>query len=158
MKHQGGYRHVEAPHGGAKEDMPAGVDPLPPIKSADSPEHEPTQPATPTTSDPTSMTYDEYRLWKHKQKRAKKHAQMMAKYGRDIQPEEPEFGTYSEYQAWKSQQKQDKSAAKKEQKWEKKTGQWGQHSEPAIPPMGGDETMFQHPRSKYAHDEHHETF
>ena len=65
------------------------------------------------------MSYDEYRLWKHKQKRTQKHREMTAKLDQegqlrrrkkypqeyDHQEEEPDFATYAEYQEWKKQHK-----------------------------------------------------
>jgi hypothetical protein len=61
------------------------------------------------------MTYEEYRLWKHKQRREKKRAEMMTIYGEeqpyDLKPE-PEFKTYQEFEAWKLKNKQEKKQTK----------------------------------------------
>jgi len=46
------------------------------------------------------MTYDEFRLWKHKQKVAKER--MKTPY----LPAEPEFKSYQEYQEWRFKQKE----------------------------------------------------
>jgi len=46
------------------------------------------------------MSYEEYRLWKHKQRRERKRAEVIASRGQelpqDLKPE-PEFKTFQEY-------------------------------------------------------------
>ena len=56
------------------------------------------------------MSYDEYRLWKHNQKRGQKHREMTARLDKEgqlrrrkkypsvqDQEDEPDFETYAEY-------------------------------------------------------------
>lgn len=49
------------------------------------------------------MSYDEYRLWKHNQKRSKKIKEMEKKRFAEEDDEEPDFMTYSEYKQWKAE-------------------------------------------------------
>ena len=62
-----------------------------------------------------TMSYDEYRLWKHNQKRAKKQREFeekqaefehKTKFKEPKIEEEPDFQTYAEYRQWKQDRKQ----------------------------------------------------
>ena len=110
-----------APHGDTKELRPVvektaeKPSKLPPIKTSrtekpvfQEPKTVPTKAPEPTKKaetgpeDPTSMSYSDFKLWKHNEKLLKKKAEMMAKQGRELpqdpQPE-PEFKTYQEFKA-----------------------------------------------------------
>ena len=77
--------------------------------TTESKEGEATEPQTETGM----LTYDEYRLMKHKEKMQKKHAKREFKLHEEMdhhahghhdeEVEEPDFDSYAEYKAWKAE-------------------------------------------------------
>ena len=52
------------------------------------------------------MSYDEFRLWKHKEKMAKRVEKQQFERTQKPRPErEPDFKSYQEYREWKLEQK-----------------------------------------------------
>ena len=107
------------------------------------------------------MSYDEYRLWKHNQKRSKKIKEMEKKRFAEEDDEEPEFMTYSEYKQWKAEQrtKEEKQTTGRltprfSTPTEKETSDRSKDTRKKIPEDLEDK--FQHPKEYYKHKAHEE--
>ena len=86
------------------------------------------------TEDPSQMSYDEFRLWKHKQKLAKRVEKQQFERTQKPKPErEPDFKSYQEYRDWKLEQKVKREQEKSIYKEKKKEFEWEQKAIPYKP-------------------------
>ncbi len=82
------------------------------------------------------MTYDEFRLWKHQQKLAKKQRKA----------DQPTFRTYGEYRRWKQEKKTSKTQAKRHQRQERHSAKHAEQQAKADvkPRLTEKYELFQH--------------
>ena len=100
-----GYRHVRKPHGDAREVHPKEYIEEPIVREARQFKPSKDEPVIDSGDESTQMTYDEYRLWKHNQRRAKKEPKVEKSASKQkkqpkkpkVEEEEPDFETYAEY-------------------------------------------------------------